>query len=73
MHPCYTLTAIEDVIAEIRSNQSYIWKSELQTLLENAVDKQWKPIILDHQIFLQSIGGKLVFLGLIGSVVSFQL
>ena len=62
-HPAIALQSLDDLILDIKRNNSYLWKSELLTHLETAVDKQWTPILRDHKVLLRSIGGKMIMLG----------
>eukprot|EP01038_Epipyxis_sp_PR26KG_P011914 gene11914-15943_t len=66
-HPAIVLSSIDLIVIDIKS-KNYFWKSELQTTLENAVARQWTPIIMDIRAMLQNIGSKCIFLGLIGVV-----
>lgn len=60
-HPAIALNIIERVREEVRvSSSNYIFQSELLTLLNNTLAKQWRPILLDLRGFLQNIGGKLI-------------
>jgi hypothetical protein len=66
-HPAYCLLSLETVLKDVKS-RSYFFQSELATVLERGVTKQWLPIIEENRVFLRNIGGKFVFLGLLGVV-----
>jgi hypothetical protein len=59
IHPAISLTMLEKVREEIRDKQSYFWKSELLGILDPALEKQWRPILLDLKLFLHDVAGKL--------------
>jgi hypothetical protein len=59
-HPAVSLLAIEKVRDEIKANSGYFFSSELLTLLNNSLDKQWRPILQDYRCFLQDICGKMI-------------
>lgn len=68
-HPAVLLQEMDSVLVQIRSESGLnLWKSELQSALQSATDKQWSPIIADNRAVLQDFGGKLLMLGLIGVV-----
>lgn len=67
-HPAICLNILERVKTEISQNQSYLWKSELLTVLETAVAKQWLPIVNDTRQFLIGVSGKLFVIGMVGVV-----
>lgn len=62
-HPSIILQAIEDtVLAEICKQKNF-WKSDLQTKLEGAIEKQWKPILKDTKTIINNIAVNLIVLG----------
>lgn len=68
-HPAVLLQDMDAILRQIRSDAGLnLWKSELQSALQSATDKQWQPIIADNRAVLQDFGGKLMMLGLIGVV-----
>jgi hypothetical protein len=66
-HPAYCLLSLEVVLRDVNS-RGYFFKSELATVLERGVNKQWLPIIEENRVFLRNVGGKFVFLGLLGMI-----
>lgn len=67
-HPALTLQSLDEVILDLKRNKTYLFKSELLTLLETATEKQWQPIIVDNRNILQNVGGKFLIVGLVGVV-----
>lgn len=59
------LTNIEAVICDIEKNQSYLWKSDLASKLQAAIEKQWSPIVREHRAVYRSLGSKVLILGLV--------
>jgi hypothetical protein len=64
LHPAVTCQHIDALIKEINS-RPYWTKSSLARSLESAVDKQWRPIVADNRMALQSVGAKLAAIGLV--------
>jgi hypothetical protein len=63
----HDLRRIESLVKEI-DRQGGLWKSKLSNNLTRAVNRQWRPIISDHQRALQQLGGRLCILGLVEAV-----
>ncbi len=59
MHPAICLSYLEGIKEEIQGRQSYFWKSELLGILDSALEKQWRPILLDLRFFLHDLARKL--------------
>lgn len=67
-HPAFTLLVLEQVRNDIQGKQSYFWKSELLSILDTALAKQWRPILHDMKALLYDAAGKLIGFGLIGVI-----
>jgi hypothetical protein len=61
-HPALTLLALEEVIDSI-SKEGNWFQSDLEGMLESAVERQWLPILTELKAQLTSIGGRLLLLG----------
>jgi len=66
-HPSVALLVCESVLVEIQSENSF-FGSELGVSLERAINKQWLPLVGEHQRMLRDVGSKLLILGLLESV-----
>jgi hypothetical protein len=65
-HPSSTLIELESLVKDINRQSGFgLWPSRLGKYVEQAVQKQWQPIIQDNKRALSNIGGKLVCLGLV--------
>lgn len=68
-HPARTLQRLDCLLAEIKlSSRFNFTPSSLLLKLDAAVSKEWKPIMQTTQRALNSVGSKLLFLGLVETI-----
>ncbi len=63
-HPAQSLMQLDDICEEIRAKRGLL-SSELLQALDTGLQRQWSPILNDNQRLLQSLGGKMLVLGVV--------
>jgi hypothetical protein len=66
-HPSNCLNSLEVILRDV-NRKAYLFQSKLSTSMQRAIHNQWQPILADNRNFLQNLGGKLLFLGLLGVI-----
>jgi hypothetical protein len=64
VHPSIVLREVDKIVCEVKKSGGW-FKSEMSSLLETSVERQWRPIISEMRNALWSIGGRLSAAGLI--------
>ena len=68
-HPARTLAELDGLLREIRDSARFNFSpSSLVQRLEAAITKEWRPITKTTQDALNSVGSKLLFLGLVETI-----
>lgn len=70
-HPADALLLVDKVAYQIRmttGRKFFSFKSELMAALDLYRDKKWRPLLWETKSFLQSVGAKLLGVGLVGLV-----
>lgn len=63
-HPAQSLMQLDDICEEIRAKRG-LFGSDLLQALDAGLHRQWNPILNDNQRLLQSLGGKMLVLGVV--------
>lgn len=66
-HPARVLLELDDVCAAVK-RETGIWRSQFGTLLDSTLTTLWRPILHDVKSGCQSVGTKLVVLGLVDAI-----